>query len=136
MELVAKLKLGDMVKSMNPDGQIKSPGVIVAMINGHFYEKTMLPPTMNLDVAWGANFPNWRNEGVAIVWFNEPQRTATLEEWVRTGVAQGFREEDCRKNYEAQCKLMNYTVFPLADLEVCDEEVALGGSGEQSVPES
>lgn len=127
---MSKLKLGDFVKSKNPDGQIKTPGTIVALINGQFYEKTMLPPSVNLDLAWGANFPNWRNEGVAIIWFNFPQRTATLEEWVRTGVAQGFKEEDCRKNYETQCKMTNYTVFPLSDLEVFEiEEVPLGSSG-------
>lgn len=127
---MAKLKLGELVKSTNPDGQIKTPGIIVALINGEFYEKTMLPPNVDLDVAWGAKFPNWRTEGVAIVWFNVPQRTATLEEWVRTGVAQGYKEEDLRNNYETQCKVMNYTVFPLADLEVFEiEEVPLGSSG-------
>jgi hypothetical protein len=50
----------------------------------------MLPKGIDPGDTWDKTCPNWRNELVAIVFFNIPQRSCTKEEWVDTGVLQGL----------------------------------------------
>ena len=122
------LFIGDTVRSKNPNGQVKIPGTLVGLLKADFYVDTMLNdngkrnPHVDPDVVWGRLNPNWRNEPVAIVFFNIPQKSATKEEWVESGVQQGFRREDCEASYEHQCPFINQIVLPVNDLELCDDE--------------
>lgn len=115
-----ELKIGDVVRSKNKNGQIQKPGTLVALIDPNFYLNTMLPKTStakSLNVVWGKTCPNWKNENIAFVEFNEPQRTATLKEWIESGVHQGFTKEQCEKEYLEQCPVVTKVSFPIADLE-------------------
>jgi len=116
------LKIGDSVKSKNPDGQVKIEGVIVGLMKADFYVDSVLNnngrriPEIDPDIIWGKTNPTWRQQFVAFVFFNFPQRTATKEEWVESGVRQGFYREDCENNYERQCPVTQYMAMPVGDL--------------------
>lgn len=103
------------------------PGTVVGLVKADFYVDTILnangtrTPYIDPGVVWGRTCPNWREELVAFVFLNIPQRSATKEEWVTSGVAQGFRKEDCENNYERQCPMVQQLVFPESDLEIVEE---------------
>lgn len=115
-------RVGMTVRSKNPDGQVKISGTIVGLLDADFYVDNMLNnggqrvPYVDPDVIWGKTCPYWRKQLVAIVFFNIPQKSATKEEWVVSGVRQGFRKEDCEANYEKQCPIIQQMVLPVNDL--------------------
>ena len=119
-----KLAIGDTVRSKNPKGQIQVSGTVVGLLNANFYVDSMLnndgkrSPRVDPGVIWGKNYPNWREELVALVYFNFPQRVATKDEWVESGVAQGYSKEGLEDTYEQKCPVIHYTVFPINDLKV------------------
>lgn len=126
-EIISKIRakgfrVGDTVRSKNPNGQVKISGRIVGLLDAEFYVHSMLNkngqrvPFIDPDVIWGKTCPYWRKELVAIVFFNIPQRSATKEEWVESGVRQGWRKEDCEANYERQCPMIQEMVLPVNDL--------------------
>lgn len=115
-----KLEIGDVVRSKNKNGQIQKPGTLVALMEPNFYINTLLPKTTtaeDLDVIWGKTCHNWKKENIAIVVFDEPQRTATLKEWVESGVSKGLTKEHCEKEYLEKCPVVTKVTFPINDLE-------------------
>jgi hypothetical protein len=112
------MKIGDTVKSKNVDGQIKIEGKMVALIKADYYISHMLPKGVDPGVTWDKTCPNWRDEEVAIIFFNFPQRTATYEEWVESGVKQGYDRKYLEESYERSCPFTQEVVFPVADLQL------------------
>lgn len=111
------IKIGDKVRSKNPTGQVKIAGTVVGLVKADFYTDKILNHQIDPDVIWGKANPNWKKELVAFIFFDSPQRTATKEEWVESGVKQGFRKEDCERSYDKQCPITQSMVLPIGDLE-------------------
>jgi hypothetical protein len=111
------MKVGAIVRSKNPNGQIKVPGKVAAILDAEFYLNYMMPKGLNPDIIWGKTCPNWKKEEVVIVFFATPQRTATLNEWVESGMVKGYSQKQLEREYKAKCPVTNTVVFPVADLE-------------------
>jgi hypothetical protein len=115
------MKIGDIVKSKNKSGQIKEKAKLVGILDANFYINYMLPKGFKLDALdtiWSKVCPNWKNENVAIILLDSPQRSATLEEWVESGMAGGFKKEDLERNYEEQCPMIPTVAVPIKDLKL------------------
>lgn len=119
------MKIGDIVRSKNPNGIIKSPGKIVSMIDADYYIKYTLPKNgvtlESIDVIWQTTSPNWKNEPICVLLFDKPHRTASLEEWVKSGKTKGLEEDELIKEYEERCPTVEVVIFPIGDLELVKE---------------
>lgn len=111
------MKVGSIVRSKNPNGQIKSPGKVAAIMDAEFYINYMMPKGLNPDATWGKTCPDWKKQEVCIVFFHKAYRTATLDEWVETGMLKGYSRKELVEEYEEKCPITKTIVFPIADLE-------------------
>jgi hypothetical protein len=116
------IEINTIVRSINPAGQVQSPGRVVGLITADHFLKHMCPPGMDPRPIWGQTFPGWEERPVAIVEFLESSRTATLEEWIDQGTDKGLflTEEEWQEDYEKNCPLSDTMVIPVDDLEVVD----------------
>lgn len=108
-----KIKINDIVKSKNSEGMIQSAGRVVALFSPDYY-LSIIPQEMHdsLDISWGEN---WKNNPVVAVYFDKPQKTATLEEWIKTGMAKGISKEELEETYP-KAPLLKTVTFRMDDL--------------------
>jgi len=111
------LGLGDKVRSINPDGQVKAVGKVVTLFDPEYFVEHAIQKKYNPDLIWKKKYPDWKTKPIIGVWFETPQKTATLEEWVETGMSKGYSKEFCEKNYKLG-PVTHHLTFPLDDLEV------------------
>lgn len=111
-----RIEIGAQVKSVNPNGQVKATGTLVALFHAEYWLTQC--SKHDPDFIWKLNYPTWKQKPVAVVWYDDPQRTATLEEWVRDGVHKGFTEESCNESYEKDCPIVHQMCFPFDDLQL------------------
>lgn len=110
------IRIGDKVKSKNPEGSFQDQGVVVGLFHPEYFVQKFC--TQDPDSTWSQKFPDWKNKPVVVVYFDEPQRTATLKEWIQSGVDQGYDPKNCQETYLKNCPVTNQTAFPHDDLEI------------------
>lgn len=110
------IEIGDKVRSKNPEGSFQSEGFVVALFHPNYFILKFCK--QDPDTMWAKGYPDWKQKPVVLVYFETPQRSATLKEWIASGVDQGYDPEECEKNYEELCPITNQTAFPHDDLEV------------------
>lgn len=109
------IRIGDKVKSRNPEGSFQDQGFVVALFYADYFLQKFCkqdPTTM-----WAEKFPDWKQKPVVVVYFETPQKSATLKEWIKSGVDQGYDSQECEQSY-INCPVTNQTAFPHDDLEV------------------
>ena len=71
---------------------------------------------------WDEIAPGWRNQPLAMVYYDEPQKTLTIEEWIAAGAEQGYDESQSKDDYEEMCPTTQQVIFPFGDLEAAEED--------------
>jgi hypothetical protein len=102
------------VKSRNPRGSIQDVGTVIALFQVDYF---LLQAKYDPDHVWAKNYPDWKQKPVALVYFEKPQRTATLQEWIDGAKLKNIPEEEARADYEERCPTLRQTAFPIDDLE-------------------
>lgn len=113
------IQIGNKVKSKNPKGSFQDEGIIVALIQPEYFKISLTGKT-DPNITWSKNFPNWEEKPVVLVLFKQLRRSATLEEWIQSGIDQGIDPKQCEKTYDYKCPLVNQAVFPYDDLQIVE----------------
>ena len=108
------IQINSRVRSTNPDGSIQCVGTVLALFQPeYFLTCTQVDP----DHMWKDRFPDWKSKAVVFVGFDEPQRNATLAEWLESANRKGLDPEEAAQTYELECPTIHQTAFPIDDLE-------------------
>jgi len=102
------------VKSKKPRGEIKGVGMVIALLNVDYF---LLQVRYDPDELWRDQYPDWKTKPVALVLFDEPQKTMTVAEWVSHYKGPPLTEEFIRESYEKNSPAIHQTAFPFDDLE-------------------
>jgi hypothetical protein len=119
------IKINDRVCSRNQTGTAANvPGTVVAIFQADFY-KWLAKQVHNLDTftTWDRLYPNWQEKCIIKVKLDEPKPSATLQEWVESATAQGFRPGDAAESYHQQCPVVHSMDFPEDDLILLEFDV-------------
>lgn len=110
------MELGDLVYSISQQQRFPDAGRLVALFDVWFFENVMCQQQPD-SKTWDEACPDWRSKPLAMVYYADPQKTLTLEEWVNAGVEQGYDEAQSEKDYEEMCPTTQQVIYPLGDLE-------------------
>lgn len=114
--------IGNIVRSINPNGAVKTAGKLMGIVDANWFLKEMSHVTTEkqLTKAWSI-YPDWKEKPVGLVCFEEPQKIATLAEWVEGAEAMGVPRGQAVEQY-ADCPKVKQLAFPLDDLEVVEDD--------------
>ena len=110
--------IGDIVRSLNPNGSVKAPGRLMGLVEANWFLTEMAHVTSENQLmdAWKI-YPDWKEKPIGLVCFEEPQKIATLSEWISNAEAMGVPRGLAVEQY-AECPKVNQMAFPMDDLEV------------------
>jgi len=118
------IKIGDKVKSKNLEGPSQDEGSVVALFQPEYFVAKFCK--QDPDETWSQNYPDWKQKPVVLAYFEKPQKSATLKEWIKAGSDEGFNLQECEQSYDANCPVTNQTAFPHDD----DLEIIIGFQSE------
>ena len=109
------INLGERVRSLNKEGSFQCNGTVVGMFSSEYYQR-LVNSGSNLK-QWSLKHPGWQDHPVVVVEFDEPQKTATLKEWIRSAYDKGIHPDEAERTYD-QCPVLSVVALPYDDLEI------------------
>ena len=113
---MSQIAIDSLVKSKNKQGSMQGVGIVVAMQRADYFLSQVKNSPLHM---WSKNFPNWQQMPVVLVYFEKPQRSATIDEWVASGLQTTSKtSQELMEEYESNCHFVQLAAFPIEDLEL------------------
>ena len=110
------ITINSRVKGKVTRGAIRGEGKVIALFESdYFIRQCGFDPDF-----WNEPYPAWKTKAVALVHFDEAQRTMTIEEWTAATEHQHGKKlnaAEASEGYEEFCPKLHQTAFPVDDLE-------------------
>ncbi len=108
------MKLGDTVISKQTG--YPASGVVIGLVVAPLY---IGQKDVSLFYKWNDIYPDWTSKPIVYVWFKEPIRTMTFEEYMEH-LPEEMKQYDAKTLYEMNVVKTSTVAYPIDDLEVLE----------------